>query len=465
MKLQLKTLAALAVFTLAVTSCSEKDEGDGVPFSQKSVEENKMVVENSAIEVAQTIDEMKDLETTDAAVSLGNLLDKADPLESKTNKKSKVSATIGVIAGIQTGDNSIHDIFTVMKSSGELGEDPETLQEIWDEVIGTYSWNAETMTWDYAENADKVVFEFPSTDGGMSNDAALTVSNYAGIYTSNPLEAEYSGDLPASLNMDLKVGSKTLIDYVFSAEYNSDGVPTKVASDLTFESFMFTVDLTNSNTEVSANYKFTHGEKTIMEIAGSAQGDFSNANIEANTETYTDTWTWTDYVYNENTGRYEEVEVTETDEWEEVHGEEIARSANAKFQVVDIAIMGEVNIKALVDELDQIYPDDYWDQEDFDEKAAVDKEAEVINKYLNLYAVNVVANEKIAEAEAYVVQETYGGDYYDYWVDLRLKFGDGSFVDMDTYMEEGFEDFIKEINAMITELNGEYNWELEAIDY
>ncbi len=75
------------------------------------------------------------------------------------------------------------------------------------------------------------------------------------------------------------------------------------------------------------------------------------------------------------------------------------------------------------------------------------------------------SNEKIAEAEAYVVQENYGEGYYDYWVDLRLKFGDGSFIDMDTYMEDGFDDFIAEINAMITELNGDYEWDLEPIDY
>jgi hypothetical protein len=67
--------------------------------------------------------------------------------------------------------------------------------------------------------------------------------------------------------------------------------------------------------------------------------------------------------------------------------------------------------------------------------------------------------------EAYVVEDNYYGDYYDYWVDFRLKFGDGSYVDMETYFEEGFDDFIAEVNEIIRDLNGEYNWDIEEIDY
>ena len=96
---------------------------------------------------------------------------------------------------------------------------------------------------------------------------------------------------------------------------------------------------------------------------------------------------------------------------------------------------------------------------------AAQKEADAINKYMDLRAVNVTLGEKIAEAEAYVVVEMYGDGYYDYWTDIRLKFGDGSYVDFETYFEEGFEDLVGDINDMIAELNSEYEWDLESIDY
>jgi hypothetical protein len=408
---------------------------------------------------------MKDVQSADAAVNLGELLDMNDPFGDMTGKKSKVSATIHILAGIHGGENSIHDLFTVMKSSGELEDDPETIQEIWDELVGTYTWNPMMYDWDYTPNSSQIEFLFPSTEGGSSNNAALTIYNYTGVMISNPLEDEYNGDLPASLNMDLKVDNTTLITYVFTAQYNDDGVPSLVASDLDIESFSFSIDLTNNDTEVSANYKFTHGGATVMEIGGSLKGDFSDENIDEHTVTVTDTYTWTNYVWNETTQQYDEVLVTETDEWQEVEAEEIIRSASAKFQVFDIAIKGDVNIKALVDEIDALYPEDYRQDPNFDEEEAANKEAAALNKHLNLRAVNVQNNKKIADVEAYVVKDSWGDGYYDYWVDMRLKFGDGSYADLETYFEEGFEDFVAEINTMIIELNGEYGWQLEEIDY
>ncbi len=459
----LKPLSIIVLIAISFTSCKKENTGDE-PFSMKTVEENKQLVEDAAISLAKSMDKMKDLESADAAVSLGNLLDMSDPMANKAKKSSKVSATIAVIAGVSKGDNSLHDILTVMKSAGELEEDPETIQEIWDELAGTYTWDPLMEEWNYQAGSDKVIFMFPSTDGGSSNDASLTISNYAGVTISTPIDEEYTGDFPTALNMDLVVGTKSLISYVFSAQYNDEGVPSMVASDLTLESFKFTVDMTNNSTEVSANYKITDDGVTMIEVSGSIKGDFSNENIDANTVTYTDTWTYTDYVWNDITQQYEEVLVTETSEWQEVEAQEIFHSANAKFQVVDIALKGEVNIKDLVNEIDALYPDDYYNNPNFDEKAAAEKEAEAMNNHVNLSAVNETTGEKIAEAEAYMVQENFDG-YLDYWVDIRLKFGDGSLIDLETYFEEGFEDFIDEINAMIAELNGEYDWGLEQLEY
>jgi len=458
-----KIFNVLKVFLIIIliSSCNKNNQ-DGEKFSKLSVEENKAIVEESGIAMVQTMDDMKDLQTTDAAASLGSLLDISDPFGSDVVTKSKISLTVHAIAGIKTGDNGVHELFTALKSPAELAEDPQTIQEAWDQMVGTYNWNPVLQDWDYTEGSDMVIFRFPSVQDGTTNDAELKVYDYEGVIIPNPLEDEYDGDIPVSLKADLKVGETSLLTYVFSAQYTDDGIPSMVASDLTIETFAFGIDFTSNDNEVSANYKMTHNGETIMDVGGSAKGLFTKENIDDHTVTYTDTWTWTDWQWNEITQQYEPVEVVENDEWTELEFEEVANSASAHFQLFDIMIKGDVDIKSLMDQIRIIYPED--EPENFDYEAAANKEAEQINKYLNLRVLNADADEKIAEVEAYVVHEVEY-QYEDWYIELRLKFADGSYVDFETYFDEGFDDFVAEINSLINDLNTEYGWEIEPVEY
>ncbi len=463
MKTQLK-FGMFILLAVAISSCKD-DDGSNIAFSELSVEENKQVVENSAISAARDFDALKDLSVVDASVSLGIRFDIADPLSSNTGKKSKVTSTIELLAGLETDETGIHELLNELKSPGNLKSDPETIQDVWDEIVGTYTWNFTNENWDYTANPDAIVFHFPSNDNGTSNNAVLTISNYTGVIITSPVNEDYDGDLPASLDMDLTIDGTIVMTYTFAAEYNSDGIPSSIATDLTTEPYKFSIDITNNDKEVSASYKFTKNGDIVMEISGGVEGDFTQENIDNNTVIHTNTWEWTDYVYNEATGGYDEVIRTEVDEWEEVDMEEIAQSGNFKFQLYDISINGIGDIKALVDSMDLIYPENYWNIPGFDEKEATELEVSLLNNNLHMYAVDEEANRKIAEVNAYLVMESYGGSNYDYWVDFRLEFGDGSFVDLETYFEEGFEDFIAEINSMIYDLNSEYGWDIETIDY
>ena len=445
-----------------VNSCDNgNNNNNGEPdFSQKTVEENKQIVEESGISMVRTMEDMKDLQTTDAAVSLGNLLDNSDPFKSETVGTSKVNMLIHAVAGLKQGEGSLHALFNALKSPAELADDPQTIQEVWDDAVGTYEWNAEFEEWDYTEGGDEIVFLFPATENGTENNANLTISGYQGVVISNPLEDEYDGDLPAAVMADLSADGTTIMSYSFAAEYNDQGIPSSVASDLTIESYTWSIDITNTDTEVSAMYRMKHNDETILDIGGTGKGLFTQENIDNNTVTHTDTYTYTDYVWNDETQTYDEVEVTETDTWDELEFEEVIKSAEAHFQLYNIAIRGEVDIKSLVDELRTIYPDD--EPDNFDAKQAAEDAAAAANKYASLYALNVAANEKIAAVEAYAYHDT---EEDDYWVDFRLVFGDGSPIDVQTYFENGFNDFIAEVNTLIDDLNADYDWGLEHVDY
>ncbi len=453
-------VVASAAILFSLSSC-KKDETN-LPFSELSVEENKQVVENSAISAAQAIGDMKDLSVMDAIIAFGIRLDMADPLEAQDAKKSKVHSLVDVLAGLETGESGMHDVFTELRSPGALAEDPETIQEAWDMVVGTYSWNGSTDAWDYVANADAVVFKFPAEDDKINNNAVLTVSNYKGTIISNPLEGEYDGDLPVSLDMDMTIDNETVISFTFAVEYNDDGIPSAIAADLSIENYTLSADVTNNDKEVSASSTMKKDSEVIIELSGSAGGDFTQENIDANTVTYTDTYT--DWVWDEATQTYKEQQVTR--EWEELEEpEEIVQSGKAKIRLYDISLVAECDIKALVDSMNLIYYDDYYDDPDWDDKTAAEQEASVINNNMQIVAVDETANTKIAEAEAYVIpRERWDGDYY-YYVDLRLKFGDGSYVDLETYFEEGFDDFIKELNYIIVDLNSDYDLDIDLIDY
>ena len=457
----MRTISKLVLFALvifSIASCN-KDESN-LPFSKESVEENKTVVEDAAISAAQTFDQMKEVSMIDAAVSLGIRFDMADPLSAQNTKKSKVAVTIDVIAGIEDGSTGINEILSAIASPQELESDPESIQDIWELVIGTYTWNSGIEDWDYTANADAIVFLFPSTDDGASNNASLTISNYTGVIISNPLDEEYTGDLPASLNMSMEIDGNEVMSYTFAATYNDEGVPSSLATDLSMETFVFSIDLTNKDTEASASYKFMHGNDLVMEMSGGIEGDFTQESIDANTVTITETreeWVW-----NETTYQSELVMVQYT--WEEVEIEDIIQSGNFSFQLYNVAINGTGDFKALGDSLRILESDDYNEDSMFDEKTANELLAALMNNNLHIYAIDTDAKKKIAEVEAYVVEEI-NGEWDNYWIDFRLVFGDGSLVDMETYFEEGFENFIKEINAMISDLNTDYDLDINPIDY
>jgi hypothetical protein len=115
----------------------------------------------------------------------------------------------------------------------------------------------------------------------------------------------------------------------------------------------------------------------------------------------------------------------------------------------------------MVNETDALYPEGYWEDPSFDEQEAKEKEAAIANKYVSLYAMDVQAKKKIAQAEAYVREPD--SENPDYRIEMRLKFGDGSLADLKTYSEEGFEDFIDQINSMISDLNGKYEMDIAPI--
>jgi len=200
-----------------------------------------------------------------------------------------------------------------------------------------------------------------------------------------------------------------------------------------------------------------------MMLKAGVNGLFTDENVEDNTVHHSETYSYVcDYVWNQSLQEWVEVYCNDVDEWDEVEFEEIANSANAEFQVLNIALRGEINVKGLVDQVRKI--EDDYDDEEIDEEEYCDQISDELNKYLNLRLVNTTNNEIMAKAQAYVVFED---DYYyeDYYVSFRLTFGDGSPIDMETYFEEGFDDFVDSLNDLLEDISSDYDIDFDPIEY
>lgn len=450
------------VFLTSVVSSCKKDENTAEKFSTLSVEENKALVEVAGTDYIKVMSRMRSVQTIDVLVNLGEIMSAKSSPGFFFSKDSKLSSTFGALIGAAKGGKDIKNVFDALVSSKELKSDPESIKDFWDSNVGTYTWNGTLSDWDIVLGGTKFIFYFPSSDIASTNDAIFTISNYTGINISNPIDDEYTGDLPLSLNADLKVGSKTLITIVFAASYNTDGIPKAIAADLVVESYKFEVDISNDTKIVSATYKFLENDNVVMDMSASGEGLFTEANYNASTTTHTETNGYWDYQLNPLTQQYEDVWVTYTDTWDETDFEEIINSANASFQLFNIALRGDINIKGLVDQINLIDKD--REDETINQETAQNRISAKINEFMNLRLVNVTSNEIIAKAESYVVKDI-NYDYTDYYINFKLKFGDDSLIDLETYFDSGFDSFVGELNDLIYDINSEYDLGIDPVVY
>lgn len=459
----MKNLVKLILFVslvLFLTSCEKAKDAE--KFSSNSVEQNKAIVENTGISFIGILERMRATQTVEA---FGNLIEVTES-GTKGVAAFRNSSLFGVIQTYYDnakGTATVGDLFTAIISCKQEDDDYESIQDFWDENAGTYTWNQSLGDWNTQLGGNSFIFKFPASDATSTNNATFTIYNYQGVIFNHTFDDIYTGDFPAGVKADLKVGTETLVTFVFSASYNSDGVPNAMAADLVIEEYKYEVDVTNNSQKIAATYKMWENNDLIMNMSAGVDGLFTDANIDDNTEYFSETYTYVcDYYWSEALQDWVYIYCDDVDEWYEVEFEEIAHSASAEFQLLNIALRGSIDIKGLTDEVRKI--EDDYDDEEIDYEEYSERISDELNKYLNLRLVNVDNNEIMAKAEAYVVHDDYEwGD--DYWVSFRLTFGDGSPIDMETYFEEGFDDFIDSLNDLLEDLAADYNIDYDPIEY
>ena len=435
------------------TGDGQKDPVFDAPFSENTTEENKENLEQTGMDMMDEITQLEDVQAIGIIVQFVNLMDSTSDEGSIANE---LLEPLEMVASIKTGDATPGDVLRKIKSTAE---EPLSLSEEWENIAARYTWNFDNGYFDSTGSADALIFEFPGLDGDETNTAVLTVSSVNFYDVPDPMEVwpseDIEAELPSSLQVDLKYNGITVASFNFSAAYTTIGLPTSINATLSVDEFSFVLAMThNPYASASITASFKHNNDILMELHVAGNGDWSDENIENNMVTHYDTiylWDWDPVL-----GWYETDEIDDIDQWDEVEVEEIIKSGNAHIIVMNIKIAGMVNIKSLGDIIRELEED-----EEITEEEAMNQLVEAINTHAALVVVYEDTNEKLADLEAYMV---YDSEYDDYYIDLRFIFADGSKVDAETYFEEGFDDFIDALNDFITELNEEYDAEIDLIE-
>lgn len=438
-----KSLFLISLLVLVFFSACKKDKDDPSPFdyeyTDETPEESKAVVEENAISFVDKLDQLSSATAIEVLMNLNNL-------QSDGQVYAFSPVTDPLISMASVRNTGASKVFESMKSLGEMLEsDPVNFSDMFDSIAGKYTYDFGTGEFIESELEGQVIIEFPGKETDLTNTAKIMVDNFSVSEVTNPYEGwpeDLDPELPASISVDLVYNDVNIAGISFDADYQSDGLPTKVTVELYLDDFTFTTTATHSPySSASWTNTLKFQEDILLETYIAATGNWTEENIDANVteETYTDEWgTW-----------------TET----EVNFEEIVKNANAHVILMNLKIAGMVNIKGLGDAMNAL------DEELMTEEEYAQAAVDAINEYAKLVVIYRDSNTKVASAEAYLESEY--DEYYqetDYYPSIRFVYSDGSKVDAETYVKSELDGFFDSLNDFITKLNTEYNLDLDPVE-
>ena len=443
---------------LTISSCNKKDDnksnnGD-IPskWTAASIDDNKATIEDNGIQMVQQMQDLNNLQTAQVAANFVSITSNGAFMSNKAVSTSLTPFKMLADNKNQIDTKSVND---GLKSAVETNTGQFT--DAWQSVVGRYTYNFQTQKFDSSALSDAVIIEFPGKHGDSTNTATITINNFtthdAGLKVQNGDTLDLS-DLPATIHADLSYNGTTLSTFDYSATGPSGELFTDASFNWTIEDFAMELSGNHTpNTDGSVTYSFTRGDKTLAKAHAEVKGDWDQSNIDANTHQISDTsYVWD---YDSVSGQwYQTDQVSYIDTYSELYFENVIQNANAYVQVFDVKLAGLVDIKSLGTEMRKL-DDSTLSDEDYTKQ-----QADLFNKYAQLAVVDVKDNSKISTAEAYAYQDPQTSEWS---VEMRFVFADGSKIDPDTYFKSGFQSLIDQINALIDDINNDYQTSIDHV--
>lgn len=394
--------------------CEDNNDNDGEKISDLSVEEHKENLEQSGINVVEKLDGLANLEAINVIQQFFALSDGIIP------DNQQLYRALQPVVNLKDGADAAFNLKSELAETG-------LLQSQFNELAGIYSYNSDDYYWDKEDADGQIIFYFP-TEGSDENNAVLSITNFSSVVIGNSQVDDennyFALDLLKTLSISLTVDDKLLMDFNFSADYDDDGNPVTVEYNYSLEEYKIATSASRTDSKVIYDQAFTFNDDNIITTHFESTGDFDFDVLE------------------------------QYDDFESAYDAGIIEASNIWIIVDNIKFQGIINWK----EIDN-FEDQYNENESEGGKEYSESFAEVLNNNFKLYVKYNDKNEIIAMSEFYAREYSgyVNGQEQSFWdVDLRFKFGDGSYVDDSFFSETSFADFIEEANDLINALEDSY---------
>lgn len=406
-----KTLLVLtAGIALLASSCSKESTKTSFTTrtTKEAVAENKKTMESATVEFANEMKAMQDVKAISAIQNLSTL-----DVNFKSSTVLSSSLPLGrLLNALQSG--SATDATKALKSTDVQSELTSS--------NGTYTYNFTTGDFDVVDGGNVILIKFPADSNSTTNNGEIKVYDM----TFTPISAT---DVPYSNMVTgckayLKVDETSLLTYSLTANFDGDGLPTLISTSLTIDTYSFNYGFTHSSSQLKSDMSVKHGTKTLMAQGIELNGTVTKAKALEIQEYYND----------------------EANDEKTAKVGEFVKAAIVYYQVMDMKIIGSVDVATFTKDLDAMGYDAPFD----------DAAVTTINKSIDLYGIFVSKNEKIADVDIYAKKTADDGSTLSepeaaFW----LNFPDGSKVDAETYFsdENNFADFKQQIEDLTNEAN------------
>lgn len=408
----------LSVFALAViTTFTSCNKDDGEEFGTISFDDGKAKLQENGIAFINELEKLKESNSIDAMESFADLVESSEPGTGRVASKFSIPAFMSNFIKFKSGEIT----FDQYSKSLRTTEDPETLSELWENLKGTYTWNAEFETWDEEQGGDKIIFHFPAPATNASNNATITFHKYVGVEIKNQStkdDLEYDGDLPGELLVDLVLDGEKEMEYSLNITYNNDDLPNSINTHLFVNPFTLSYEYSQSSTNISSGYSLKANDANILSYSIQLQGNLTYDNIF-------------------NSEDFDDLDLG---------------SGSLHLQVMQVKLEVTVNnLENVIKESNDIYAEE--GNPGFSYEDAVVQLDNLYNSNSTILAYFTDTNQKIADAQFKHV--IYNDDFWDYqYIDMTIElvFSDGSKVSFGDYIESGFETLEAEYEALVEDI-------------
>ncbi|MBC7912781.1 MAG: hypothetical protein H7Y07_01540 [Pyrinomonadaceae bacterium] len=366
-----QVLVGILAISIIFVSCKKKSKEDTeaqpeifkLEYSKLGTEQQKQEVEKAGVDFISKINVLPEQKFISGLQQLNRL----EPQVSNLSLYDRITTM-----SVHSKENNFKGLFASVASFT-----PQT--KSLSGYYGVYTWNHTKKDWDESPSSNRLEIRYPSDSTKIVNNSILTISYLA---SKTKLGNE---ELPAFFSSVLKIDNNEEFRITSNYEYKPDGTPSKVDMNVMLGVFTFKHLLLNDGSTASSEWTFLKGTESLLGLKVGATGTTS---FDAAT----------------------------------VKDQDIIKNANASFQIMNIKLLGEIDIKGL-------------SAEGGSDPA---KTLEALNKYAKFAAVNTKDNTVMARID-FILDPQTGTPT------SRLIFKDDSKMSFDEFFKSGFDNLFGEI--------------------